>query len=140
MSALRAVRDDAAGEPERGSSRMRAVGLFRGWTERHLFYLVAQARSGAREVLRHVADQDGEASFDHVRAHFAQHPVHPIAAGRLRGTMTSIDAVRRQITPTAYKPLGHDPERRAYLPDPRTREGLRHALAEASEHPALLRE
>jgi hypothetical protein len=111
-----------------------------GWTERHLFYLVAHVRPGAREVLRYLAAQEGEVPFDQVRAHFAQHPVHPIVPGRLGGTMTSIDAVRRRIAPTTYKPLGRDTERRVYLLDDRIRHGLRHAFAVVSEHPELLRE
>ena len=111
-----------------------------GWSEQHLFRLIAQVLPNAREVLRYLAHQERrEVPYDQVRAHFAGHPTHPIGPRRMGGTLTSLDAVRKQVAPTSYKPVVSDEKQRVYRLDPRIAQGLRQAFKAADAHPDLLR-
>jgi hypothetical protein len=111
-----------------------------GWSEQHLFRLIAQVLPNAREVLRYLVHQGlREVPYEQVRAHFAEHPTHPIGPRRMGGTLTSVDAVRKQVSPSAYRPIVSDEKQHVYRLDPRIAQGLRKAFEVADAHPHLLR-
>jgi hypothetical protein len=97
-----------------------------GWSEQHLFRLIAQVMPNAREVLRYLAHQEQwELPNDQVRDHFAHHSAHPIGPRREGGTLTSVDAVRKQVGPASHRPVVSDEKQRVCRLDPRIAQGLR---------------
>ena len=102
--------------------------------------MIASLMPGARAVLRRITDLGGSASFDEVQQYFADRPTAPIPKAKIRGTLTSIQAVQCRVGPTsAPRLLQRDERARLYHIDPTLVEGLRRVFAIADARPDLLR-
>jgi hypothetical protein len=132
--------DAPVSEPRPGPDDLGEDDLGGGWTDRHLFQMIAALMPRARAVLRRIVEMDGTASYDEVQQYFAVHPTNPIPRTKIGGALTSVKAVQRHVGPEgAAHLLQRDERARLYKIERAMVDGLTRAFALADLRPDLMR-